>query len=1822
MTDVLYNLVQVNSPPLPGTCTVTPGNRSITTDNAWKISVDGWTDEDGIAGYQFSIHVDDNSPDKEITFVQTSQGHYDLNVSLSQGPDYLNFQQTVRVKAKDNLGGIRTFNCGTVAVTPMPTAEIREIARDITENRLHDLLKMFAEGEQTTCTEQATNIVSLLNSDSKHSRTEYAGQNLASNSANSMYGPTDQGRPSYKQQNASLQTPEIEYKMNAERNARAAVRSLLINELTKQTPQSVSGIQQQCSFLAAVTEYGDEIDQDSQKTVVAALEKMMKFLSNPDNTVNVPSEEIEVALHNMVAIIGGMYDALGSNGYFGLPSDLEKATQVDLWKVYDTNIDSMGRDDDFSSADSFDEALQAHTARVNRIRQAEVAQQARTQLDQTQNEMVACFSSMSVAGQTLECNSLKNKQLLEKTTVDQLSGMQLLVPGSAGGVVFPNISFLSGMGDDQSVVAAVSQSTNYPLRYSDMAKGISPYSNFISISLYTANNTKISVQNLPEPMKVTIPSDANLPDPSYSSTNPIIASWSNLMNFALVLNRSQSAIHVDFKKMEGRQILLVMKKGKLATIGQDPANDQCDYVGLLPRNMSDHLYDSNRYRFFINNTIIGNYTGPVYIGIRELNSTEFDMDISNGCASLPRYANGTNYFRGNFSVLLYVTHCFVISDADTDFTTNGCVVGSETTVHQTVCHCSHLTTFAGGWVVVPNTIDWSYVFANADFLTNPTIYITVIVTGALYIIFAILARYKDKKLAEKLGIAPLPDNDPRDKYFYEVIVSTGMRRNAGTDSQVCFILSGEDDETDVRAFSDSKRKIFKRGQVDGFLMAVPRPLGYLNFMRVWHDNSGRGKFGSWYLSHILVRDIQTDVKQLFIANKWFAVEEDDGQVDRVIPVANREQMADFSYQFGERSKKDFADGHLWFSVIARPPQSRFTCLQRVSCCLCLLYLTMLTNAMFYNTTSGQESASNSFNFGPFSISPEEIFIGVISNLIVFPVNFLLVFLFKKSRPHHKRPSRIDLAIKEVHDQNRQTNLNDIKPEVSSIFSVAKSPCLPKDPHGPETSVSRPGTAMSNTSTEELTPRKKKKKFELPWYFTIISWLLLWVVTLGSMAMVIFYGISFKDETCKKWITSMVVSFFMSVFVTQPIKVVLFAVILSLLIKNPGDEEEDEEEDEELPHIDHDSELLHGDISAIDLTRPRKIGYKPPDPQLLEKLREKRLKEIKMWEIIREVIVYSFFLWLLMVISYRQMGASNFLYKNTMYKVFINNKNTDIDFNAIRNAEEFWKWSMSGMANGIRAGAYYNDYPPLKLRAYINDKVSRILGYATMRQLRVKPSQCEVPEPVQGLIPECNVNYFMFDQEEATFRPGWQPMQPGDTVNDTKPEYIYTSAELLNGYPYWGILSWYSGGGYVVNLRGSKQELIDQLGQLQQEKWIDRYTRAVFVEFTVYNPQVNLFAIATILAEFHPSGGLVASVRFEPAMLLPYMTSAMLFQIVCEIVYMLFVLFFIIRELRELIKTKLNYFRSFWNMVEVGVISMSIAAIVIFFYRLIMTNRLTKTFKETNGNGYIKFQYVAYWNETFSYMIGFLCFLATIKFLKLLRFNKKMSMLSATLQYSAWSLFNFGIIFLIVFLAFAQLFYLTFMHIDIDYATFISSLVSGILMMMGRYDIYSMIMAEPVLTQIFVLLFVVAVTFILVNMFVTILNETFAAVREDINKQGNDYEIVDFMLLRFKQWTGLGKPEDHTLTPGAAADLNNMQALQGGPNPTDHVDNFPDRIERLLKTISSVYMDNDNLAMLYQKKPYESAPGNKNLLRTGLTSAPSSKQKRKNSSDVIAKVQTH
>jgi hypothetical protein len=77
-------------------------------------------------------------------------------------------------------------------------------------------------------------------------------------------------------------------------------------------------------------------------------------------------------------------------------------------------------------------------------------------------------------------------------------------------------------------------------------------------------------------------------------------------------------------------------------------------------------------------------------------------------------------------------------------------VGSLTNHAETECFSRHLTTFAGGFLVLPSPINWNYVFSNTDFNKNKTIYLTVICVSILYCLLMIYARHQDKKDIEKV----------------------------------------------------------------------------------------------------------------------------------------------------------------------------------------------------------------------------------------------------------------------------------------------------------------------------------------------------------------------------------------------------------------------------------------------------------------------------------------------------------------------------------------------------------------------------------------------------------------------------------------------------------------------------------------------------------------------------------------------------------------------------------------------------------------------------------------------------------------------------------------------------------------------------------------------------------------------------------------------------------------------------------------------------------------------------------------------------------------
>jgi hypothetical protein len=199
------------------------------------------------------------------------------------------------------------------------------------------------------------------------------------------------------------------------------------------------------------------------------------------------------------------------------------------------------------------------------------------------------------------------------------------------------------------------------------------------------------------------------------------------------------------------------------------------------------LDNESLYTYFIDNQRTQGHHSIIF-GLRELNSTEMIHFCSNSSSlENPPIINERFNFTSDYKLRIYTSGCYYL-DKNNQWKSDGLKVGSKTNLNETQCFSTHLTRFSGGIQIIPASINWDYVFANADFQKNKTIYLTVISVVIIYIILIIYARHQDKKDFEKLGVTPLSDNHKSDHYYYQIIVFTGQRKDSGTKSKVKFVF--------------------------------------------------------------------------------------------------------------------------------------------------------------------------------------------------------------------------------------------------------------------------------------------------------------------------------------------------------------------------------------------------------------------------------------------------------------------------------------------------------------------------------------------------------------------------------------------------------------------------------------------------------------------------------------------------------------------------------------------------------------------------------------------------------------------------------------------------------------------------------------------------------------------------------------------------------------------------------------------------------------------------------------------------------------------------
>ena len=267
------------------------------------------------------------------------------------------------------------------------------------------------------------------------------------------------------------------------------------------------------------------------------------------------------------------------------------------------------------------------------------------------------------------------------------------------------------------------------------------------------------------------------------------------------------------------------------------------------------------------------------------------------------------------------------------------------------------------------------------------------------------------------------------------------------------------------------------------------------------------------------------------------------------------------------------------------------------------------------------------------------------------------------------------------------------------------------------------------------------------------------------------------------------------------------------------------------------------------------------------------------------------------------------------------------------------------------------------------------------------------------------------EETGDFDRSWQ--KPKNFQDTPIPHYMkpwrYQDSTTLDSPPMWAALDVYPGGGYVVELFPRWNNSII-LSRLKQQQWLDRLSRALIIEFTLFNPSTNLFNFVAIVFEFPPSGGLVhfhSVLSFQ--LFRPTLTTDSWFLILCELTYFFFMFLFLVRAVKQIYRKRCSYFGEFWNLVEITVLILAVLAIAFYFYREKLGKELISRVTMKKPDKFINFQQAVYWDLLYTYILSLIVFFVMLKFINLLKFNKRIRMLARTLKIAWYPLGCFGII---------------------------------------------------------------------------------------------------------------------------------------------------------------------------------------------------------------------
>mmetsp|Transcript_18037 Transcript_18037/g.58375 ORF Transcript_18037/g.58375 Transcript_18037/m.58375 type:complete len:755 (+) Transcript_18037:133-2397(+) len=336
-----------------------------------------------------------------------------------------------------------------------------------------------------------------------------------------------------------------------------------------------------------------------------------------------------------------------------------------------------------------------------------------------------------------------------------------------------------------------------------------------------------------------------------------------------------------------------------------------------------------------------------------------------------------------------------------------------------------------------------------------------------------------------------------------------------------------------------------------------------------------------------------------------------------------------------------------------------------------------------------------------------------------------------------------------------------------------------------------------------------------------------------------------------------------------------------------------------------------------------------------------------------------------------------------------------------------------------------------------------------------------------------------------------------------------------------------GGGYHVDLVVDRKKAYETLEELKKDLWTDKSTRSVSVEFVIYNGNFQLFTHLKAVIERSQMGGISTSYSTSTFRVEIYSTARDYARLAAEIIFVLFYVQLLYVDVKKLVRPPeeygkripvkthlLRYFTDFWSLVDIA--RFVTFAVILFQYYNIVTHPEARDLELPLPKGEI-FPEVAYLEAAWKAYVrtnAFNIILCLFTAFKMMNRSPEYGMVVRTMTKSGPDLAKFFLVFVQIFATFSIMGMLLFGTALPEFKDAWRACQTCFQIVVGEFGLQDLQEVDPVAAPVFFFLFVGLVYFLLINIILAIMMESYASLREASAKAKQEMLVrYDFPILK-------------------------------------------------------------------------------------------------------------